>query len=194
VNRSVVTAALVLGGVLAMSFGAAGAVQARVLDDTGSTSARADALQYFLSNVGDYMWLGRGLNGSFEVSDNAGLGTSLESAALMYSVDLGVAVALIYFGVMAWISLRPFRRSTAAGITGPAMAAFVVPQSFSALSGTTAAPMTVWITFALAGFCALKVTLGIEPPNSAPLKRGARSAQAPALHGGARVGSGRGSP
>ena len=46
---------MVVGVVVAVSVGAVDAVQQRVLDDTGSTSARADALQYFVANIGEYM-------------------------------------------------------------------------------------------------------------------------------------------
>lgn len=143
---------LALGAVVAVSSGVTEGIQARVVDDTGSTSARADALGYFLDHVNDFFWLGQGLNGSFAVSDNAGLGTSFESAALMYSIDIGIVATVLYFGVMLLTVLRSFRRSAMVGVTGAAATAFLIPQSFSALSGSTAAPMIAWAVFALAGF------------------------------------------
>jgi uncharacterized protein (TIGR03382 family) len=73
----------------------------------------------------------------------------------MYTIDLGAAVALVYFGVMLLIALRPRGRPHPRGVMAAALAALVVPQSFSALSGNSAAPMTVWMALALAGFCAV---------------------------------------
>lgn len=146
---------IVFGAVIAANTGILDAIQARVLDDSGSTSARADALGYFVDHIREFVWLGQGLNGSFAVSDNAGLGSSFESAALMYSVDIGVFPTLMYFGVMVATVVRSFRASLLPGPTGAAFAALVVPQTFSALSGNTAAPMIAWAAFAAAGFCAV---------------------------------------
>lgn len=154
-RRLAVLATTALAVAAALQLGAGAAVLARVADDTGSSSARGLALEYFLDHLGDYLWFGRGLNGSFAVSDGAGLKTSFESAVLMYTIDLGLVVALMYFGVMIWTVARCTGRSALPGISGAAAAAVLVPQTFSALSGVTAAPMTVWTTCALAGFCAL---------------------------------------
>jgi hypothetical protein len=155
-GRVAVLAAAVTGAGFAVSLGAAASIQARVTNDSGSSSARADALQYFVDHIHEYAWFGQGLNASFSVSDDAGLGTSFESAVLMYSIDLGVVVTLMYFGVMALATARSFGRRAPVGVFGPAAAAFVIPQTFSALSGSTAAPVIVWSVFALSGFCALR--------------------------------------
>jgi hypothetical protein len=155
-GRLAVLGAVVAGAGFAVSLGAATAIQARVSDDSGSSGARADALQYFLDHIHDYAWFGQGLNASFSVSDDAGLGTSFESALLMYSIDLGVVVTLMYFGVMALATARSFGRRAPVGLFGAAAAAFVIPQTFSALSGSTAAPAIVWAVLALSGFCTLR--------------------------------------
>ena len=155
-GRLAVLAAALAGAGFAVSIGAAASIQARVNNDSGSSQARADALQYFLDHIRNYAWFGQGLNASFSVSDDAGLGTSFESAVLMYSIDLGVAVTLMYFGVMALATVRSFGAAAPVGVFGPALAALVIPQTFSALSGSTAAPAIVWSVFALSGFCVLR--------------------------------------
>ena len=156
VDRRLLVLALVLASAAAaVRLGAVEDVLARVQDDTGSSTARKLALEYFVDNFRDYAWLGRGVNSSFDVSDGAGLGTSFESAFLMYTIDLGFVVAALYFGVMGWTVLRSAGRSKVPGLTGAAAAALVVPQTFSALSGLTAAPALVWTACGLAGFCAL---------------------------------------
>jgi hypothetical protein len=155
-GKLAVLAAAVTGAGFAVSLGAAAAIQARVTNDSGSSRARADALQYFLDHIRDFAWFGQGLNASFSVSDDAGLGTSFESAVLMYSIDLGVVVTLMYFGVMVAAAARSFGARAPVGVFGPAVAAVVIPQTFSALSGSTAAPAVVWSALALSGFCALR--------------------------------------
>ncbi|WP_256793608.1 hypothetical protein [Terrabacter sp. Ter38] len=162
---------LVAGAAIAVANGVTDAIQARVVDDTGSTSARANALGYFLDHIGEYSWMGQGLNGSFAVSDNAGLGTSFESAVLMYSIDLGIVATAFYFGVMLMTVIRAFGRMVMAGPVGSGVAALLIPQSFSALSGNTAAPMIVWAIFAMTGF---GVLLERGPQrHSVPLRRSA---------------------
>lgn len=143
---------LMVGAAIAVANGVTDAIQARVIDDTGSTSARADALAYFLDHIRQYFWMGQGLNGSFIVSDNAGLGSSFESAILMYSIDIGILATLLYFGVMLMAVIRAFGRMEMAGPVGAGVIALLIPQTFSALSGNTAAPMIVWAIFAMTGF------------------------------------------
>ena len=170
-GRLAVLAAAVAGAGFAVSIGAAAAIQARVSNDSGSSQARADALQYFLDHIRNYAWFGQGLNASFSVSDSAGLGTSFESAVLMYSIDLGVVVTLIYFGVMALATARSFGAAAPVGVFGPAVAALVIPQTFSALSGSTAAPAIVWSVFALSGFCALHQHQRLPQRSREPARR-----------------------
>jgi hypothetical protein len=148
--------ALVGIGVLsALDAGLGGSVLSRLSDDQGSSEARAIASAYFFNHVGEYLWFGQGIDASFSVSQSAGLETSFESAIMMYTIDLGAAVTLVYFGTMLLIALRPRGRAHPRGVMAAALAAVFVPQSFSALSGNSAAPMTVWLALALAGFCAV---------------------------------------
>jgi len=154
-QRALTVVPVALGALFALASGAGAALASRVADDTGSASARSEALTYFLSHAQGYLWLGGGLDSSYDVANLAGLGTSFESAILMYAIDLGGVVALMYFGVMALITLRSFGGSVPRGVSGPAVVALLVPQSFSALSGTTAVPMMVWLVFAMAAFSAV---------------------------------------
>lgn len=152
---------------VALWLGAADAFLERLRDDQGSSTARGLALQYFLDHAGEFVWFGRGLNSSFSVSEAAGLDTSFESAVLMYSVDLGMLVAFVYFGLMVWVALRPARRAAVIGVAPAAAAVVVIPQTFSALSGTTAAPFVVWFVLALAGFGPLRLERRAVSPSVA---------------------------
>ena len=155
-GRVVVAVGAVAGAIFAVASGATAGLQSRLADDTGSTAARRDALSYFIDHRTDYLWLGGGLDSSFGVSDSAGLLTSFENAFIMSVIDLGLIVALMYFSVMALTAWRSLRGRTAAGYTGAAVGALALIQTFSALSGVTAAPAVVWTVFAMAGFAPLR--------------------------------------
>ncbi|WP_406832164.1 O-antigen ligase family protein [Pedococcus sp. KACC 23699] len=191
-RRVAVLVVVVAAAAVAVRLGVVDSLLARVQDDTGSSTARKLALEYFAQHFDDYRWFGHGLNASFDVSGGAGLGTSFESAFLMYTIDLGFVVAVLYFGVMLWTVVRAAGRSYLPGIAGGAAVAVVVPQTFSALSGVTAAPALVWTACALAGFCTLgrprssagagrphPVSARRQHPGSAPRSRG----QVPAPQG-----------
>ena len=155
VGRVVIAVGALTGAVFAVASGATAALQSRVADDTGSTAARRDAISYFVDHRTDYVWLGTGLDSSFGISDSAGLLTSFENAFIMSVIDLGLIVALMYFGVMALTAWRSLRGRAPGGYGGAAVGALLLIQTFSALSGVTAAPSVVWTVFALAGFAPL---------------------------------------
>ena len=175
-GRVAATVLLSTTALLAYAAGAGDALLERLRDDQGSTSARGVALDYFLGHVGEFVWIGRGLNGSFSVSEAAGLDSSFESAFLMYSVDLGVVVATVYFALMLWIAVRPLRRTSVVGLAPAAIAVILIPQTFSALSGTTAAPFIVWLVLGLAGFGPLRrsSTEALSPSLAVDLARARR--------------------
>jgi hypothetical protein len=139
----------------AIRMGLAAGLLERVADDTGSAEARAIARAYALDYLRENWWIGEGLNSSFAVSESAGLDTSFENALIMYSIDLGLVVALLYFLVMVLVAARAFNRRSPVGLAGAVLAALIAPQAFSALSGSTAAPAMVWTVLAMAGFHAL---------------------------------------
>lgn len=156
-GKGVLVGLITLGVVLAVREGVLDLVLDRLRDDRGSSSARSLAYSYFVDNARDFIWLGEGLNGSFAVSTDAGLPSSFESALLMYAIDIGLVAALMYFGVMVAIMVRSLR-AVRPGIAGAAVATVIIPQTFSALSGSTAAPMVLWVVLALGGYCRVRMS------------------------------------
>jgi hypothetical protein len=198
-GRLVVAVGAVGGAVFAVASGATAALQSRVADDTGSTAARRDALSYFIDHGTDYVWLGTGLDSSFGISDSAGLLTSFENAFIMSTIDLGMVVAVMYFGVMALTVWRSLKGRAPGGYTGAAAAALALIQTFSALSGVTAAPSLVWTVFALAGFAPLSRSprwdrvVGVEWARvDAARPRGSSTSGAPSRSGPGSGAEGRG--
>ena len=59
-QRALLTLPLAAGVIYALASGATDGLAARVSDDTGSTSARADALGYFLDHIREFAWAGSG--------------------------------------------------------------------------------------------------------------------------------------
>lgn len=138
----------------AYRLGAGASVAARFTNDKGSSAVREQALTYYFHHWADYIWWGRGLGASFKVASDAGLPTSFESAVVMYSIDLGLIVALSYFCFMIAIVYRAVRVGAAPGSAAAAIAALIIVQTFSALSGATTVPPLLWALLALAGFSA----------------------------------------
>lgn len=151
-GKAVLVGLLALGATIAVREGVLDLVLDRVRDDSGSSDARSLAYNYFVDNANNFIWLGEGLNGSFAVSSDAGLPSSFESAVLMYAIDIGLVATLMYFGVMVAIMVRSLS-AVRPGVAGAAVATVIIPQTFSALSGSTAAPMALWVVMALAGHC-----------------------------------------
>ena len=138
----------------AYALGAAADLLARINDDSGSSSARADAFGYFGRHWADHVWTGAGLDSSFERAAEVGLATSFESSLLMYAVDLGLVLTLFYLGWILSVALRATGAPLARGAVGAALAALLTAQTFSALSGNTAVPALLWTILVLPGFAA----------------------------------------
>lgn len=124
----------------------------RVADDNGSSAARVQALSYFVDHWTDFLWSGQGLGSNFTLARQVGLPTSFESAGVMYSIDLGIVVAVLYFALMVSVLRAAHRTGSATGMVPAAIAAILMIQTFSALSGATTMPPILWSLLALAGF------------------------------------------
>jgi hypothetical protein len=146
------TFALAAAALLAVRMGLVGGVTERIRDDTGSAEARWASLKYGLDYLSENWWIGGGLNSSFDVARAASLELSFENSLIMYAIDLGLIPALMYFAVMVMAAARAFAPGAPAGLAGAVVAALIVSQAFSALSGSTAAPAIVWAVLAMAGF------------------------------------------
>lgn len=121
----------------------------RLADDTGSADARQRALAFIFGNWTGYLFAGEGLTASYTVGRGAGLATSIESSILMYAVDVGWALALVYFGTQLMLIARHGFRHRLAGATSAALVAFVLPHVSSALAWSNLSGMLLWTTLAL---------------------------------------------
>lgn len=150
--------AIVLALVVGMGFYAASsslvtaAISRFTTDDGGSASVRTQTLQWFAQHVGDTWWLGDGFGQSFKVAAGAGFGTSFENSFVMYSIDMGLVLTLLYFGLLLAAVITGLRRGSVRGPAMAALAAVVVPQTFSALSVRSTCAAIIWMVCAMCVF------------------------------------------
>lgn len=150
--------------VLAASPVAAG-ILSRFQNDTGSSQARAAAYQFFFDHWTQFFFTGDGVTSSYRIAQAAGLGTSLESSFLMYSVDIGIVFAMLYFGSQLLIVVRGPGRSLLPGLTGASVVALVLPHTYSALAAASAVGMLLWTVLGMV-VASFDVSHGTEPPVS----------------------------
>lgn len=124
-------------------------VAARLADDTGSTQARANAMEYFLTHWSEYAVAGQGIGASYRVAVQGGLQTSFENALAMYGIDFGIVFAFLYFACMAFLVFRNAPRQHYRGLTLAGLFALVVPQTYSSLATRSAAAIIVWTVLAM---------------------------------------------
>ena len=148
---------------------------ARLADDSGSAQAREVAFQYFLRHWSDYILGGEGMGASFRLAAHSGLASSLENPLLMYSVDIGVAAAVLYFGSMLVLVLRGGLHPGYPGLVLAGVLALVVPQTYSSLATRSAAGILVWTVLAMVAIA------GDEAQRRAGQQRAA--ALVPTVHG-----------
>ena len=125
-------------------------ISSRLTNDAGSTDARRRALRTFVDLAPDYLLSGRGLTSNYDIASEAGLRTSLESSVLMYALDVGVVLALLYFGCQVVMSLLSVRGSTMQGAPVAALVGCAVQHTFSAVGFSNLSGPLVWAVIALA--------------------------------------------
>lgn len=135
----------------------------RLADDTGSADARRRAIGFIFANWAGYLFAGEGLTASYTVGRGAGLATSIESSILMYAVDVGWALTLVYFGSQLALLLRHGFRHRLAGATLGAAIAVVLPHVSSALAWSNFTGIFLWSTLALV---VLADTTDLQPSSS----------------------------
>jgi hypothetical protein len=138
----------VAGALIATSSLSSGIVD-RINNDTGSALARGSAWSYFADNWTHYLWTGGGITSNYLVAAEGGLDTSFESAFLMYSIDLGLLLAVAYFAVQFALALRG-PRTRAPGSRMAAVLLLLLCQTFNSLEVTSLAGPLIWIVLALA--------------------------------------------
>jgi hypothetical protein len=167
-----VVGALVGGGWLLSSDIVSG-VTSRFADDTGSTEARVLALQAFLERLGSVAFTGEGLTSSYRFAIQEGLASSLESSFLMYTVDVGLLMALVYFGAQVAVLLRYGAGNPVPGAWLAATWVLVLPNLSSALAFSNLSGALLWSLLAL-------LVLG-HGPLTARAKAGDEAPQLPAV-------------
>ena len=83
-----------------------GAISRFSEDRGGSADSRFDSAAVVLDNLGKFLISGDGFGSSFRFSASSGLETSLESSGLMYIVDLGLFISLVYFAIQWFLVCR----------------------------------------------------------------------------------------
>lgn len=119
-------------------------VSSRLSNDTGSTAARNRAFRFFVDNIDSVLWAGHGLTSNYEIARQGGLQTSLESSFMMYAFDVGLPLALLYFGTQLALVLRHALGNQVAGAAAAALVGVLVPHTFSALGYSNMTGFLVW--------------------------------------------------
>ena len=125
-------------------------VSSRLSDDTGSNAARRQAFEVFFDNIRSVAWAGQGLTSNYDFARAGGLQTSLESSFMMYAVDVGLPLAVLYFGTQLLLVLRHSRGNQVAGAVPAALVAMSVQHTFSALGYANMTGFLVWSVIGMA--------------------------------------------
>lgn len=149
VAKSFMLCVLLGAGIFFSTSPLAEGVLGRFVDDTGSSQAREAATKFFLEVWPQFILTGGGMTSSYRVGETAGLRTSLESSILMYSIDVGILFALLYFGTMVFIVVRGFSARISGGVVLAGILAVVIPQTYSSLATRSVAGVIVWTVLAL---------------------------------------------
>ena len=147
--RALAAAFVAVSGFILVTSTLVAGFASRLADDTGSADARQRALAFIFGNWTGYLFAGEGLTASYTVGRGAGLATSIESSILMYAVDVGWALALVYFGTQLMLIVRHGFGHRLAGASIAALVAFVLPHVSSALAWSNLSGMLLWTTLAL---------------------------------------------
>ncbi|HUX70067.1 MAG TPA: hypothetical protein VMV41_06130 [Cellulomonadaceae bacterium] len=147
--KAAMYAVLTIGTFVLVASPVAAGIVGRFQNDTGSSEARAAAYQFFFDHWTQYFFTGGGVTSSYRIAQAAGLGTSLESSFLMYSVDIGIVFATLYFGSQLVIVLRGPGRSAVPGLAVASVIALVLPHTYSALAAASAVGALLWTVLGL---------------------------------------------
>lgn len=137
-----------LSGIAILYLGLADGLFGRLENDTGSTDARLSAFVFFFNIIPEYLIGGAGLTASYDIGRIGGLNTSLESSAMMYAIDVGLVLAVLYFGAMVVILVRYGFRAPR-WIVLAATAGFILVNLSSALAFSNLSGALLWTILAM---------------------------------------------
>lgn len=140
---------LIIAGVALVGSSIVSGLTTRLSNDTGSSEARGLALRWFMDHWTDYLVLGQGLTSSYRIALEAGLQTSLESSVLMYAVDAGVLLAVVYFGSQIVLLARHARYSTVPGLAVAALIGLLLQHTFSGVASSSLVGVLTWTLLGL---------------------------------------------
>jgi len=170
VARKLAGTVVLAGSALAIALSSlSSGISERVANDGGSALARGTAVDFFLAHWRDYLWTGGGINTSYAVSSEAGLKSSFESAFLMYSIDIGMLFATIYFVAQLALVIVNLRIS----VPGAALAALIVLvlcQTFSSIEVACMVGPLLWVLLALATYPDVRPAPPSEAEDRAPTR------------------------
>lgn len=119
--------------------------------DNGSFQTRTKAAQLFVDNWSNFKFSGLGLENSKNYFLSQGLESSGESAAISYTVGLGLPLTILYFSLIVWLIVRALRRGKS---LSPAAAAATIAlasiQFYNSIATESAAAMILWATIGIA--------------------------------------------
>jgi hypothetical protein len=124
-------------------------ISSRLSNDTGSSAARGDAFGFFLSQVGQISWVGHGLTSNYQVAADGGLITSLESSFMMFAIDLGLPLAVLYFGSQLGLIMWHAPHNRIQGAFAAAMLGALTQHTFSALGYANMSGFVIWCAIGL---------------------------------------------
>ena len=158
--------ALGLIGALYFVFGAnpSLAVLERFSNDGGSTQSRINAYNLAISQIQDFLLLGKGAGTSYGIAEQSGLSISFENPFLMFTVDFGFIGTLLYFGTQLILSISS--KNAVSGVKLAAFLAFASCQGFSSVTSSNFLVVLPWLLVAM--------SMGIQP-NINKMKKGLSS-------------------
>ncbi|MFT3860680.1 hypothetical protein [Micropruina sp.] len=148
-TRLLTSAGLVGASIWIAATGLAGGLLSRLQDDTGSSQAREQALQFVLENWHKYLFSGAGLTSSYDIAREAGLQTSVESSFLMYAIDVGLVLAVLFFGGQVLLLALYGRHGWISGIALGATLVLVLQNASSALAFANLTGTLTWVLLGL---------------------------------------------
>ena len=167
-TRLLVAALIVIAGRAILSSELVTGISSRLSNDTGSSEARGLALDTFLDLVRDILLTGNGLTSNYQIGSEAGLQTSLESSFMMYAVDVGLPLTLLYFGSQVLLVLRHGYGNRLLGVFVAAGIGVLVPHTFSAVAWSNLCGAVIWATLGILAASSRRFDEGNEA-DSAPM-------------------------
>jgi hypothetical protein len=148
-TRLLVAVLLMIAGRAILASDLVTGISSRLSNDTGSSEARAYALNTFFGMFHDILLTGNGLTSNFRLASEAGLQTSLESSFLMYAVDVGLPLTLLYFGSQAFLVLLHGPGNRMQGAFIAAGMGVIMQHTFSGVAVSNMSAAVIWAAVGL---------------------------------------------